>query len=149
MRELKQQIPDRRMSSSRNAFWTVMRPFRHPQEGTNCCRCRLIIKKLRWCDSRLRLIVLRCNREAWDQKPQGDFGEWQDILTSDSSNENAVYSSTPEPAEPDSREFDEPSERWRGSAWKKSSRRRRWQPVLAQSRHQLFDGGGTSVWPAP
>ena len=32
-------------------------PLRHPSDGKTCCRCQLITKKLRWCDTGLRLLV--------------------------------------------------------------------------------------------
>ena len=51
--------------SSRNmvsSSWTVTQsasyvPLRHPSDGKTCCRCQLITKKLRWCDTWLRLLV--------------------------------------------------------------------------------------------
>lgn len=51
--------------SSRNmvsSSWTVTQsasyvPLRHPSDGKTCCRCQLMTKKLRWCDTRIRLLV--------------------------------------------------------------------------------------------
>lgn len=109
--------PSRNMVSS---FWTVTQSASSvplPWDGKTCCRCQLITKKMRWCETWIRLLVpeitiaravtVPCRwveTSDWLQR-QSQSPPLSQTLTPDT-----LAPLTPAQAEPDSIESDERSE---------------------------------------